>query len=453
MAVINYVQLSDAVASNRFSAEFFDPRYAFTPKPSANWVPIGRALRKCEYGLSIPMNSNGCGYPIFRMNEIAGCFALRPEKYAHITPSVFDAYALNENDVLFNRTNSFEFVGRTGLIKDQTDCTFASYLIRLVPDVEKLLPEYLTMYLNTDFGSGQVKRRAMRSINQANVSGSEVRRVLIPLLELPAQRIIADLVNAAFVKQRECFAKYAEAERLLESELGLGELVFDKSIGHTAYFSDTIANSRIDADYFQPQYEKVKSKIINYRGGHESLLNICNSVRPNIDPHKSPKELFSYIELSNINASIGVVERAINGQGAELPTRARRQVYAGDVIASAVVGSVDKVALIAEKQDGFIASTGFFHLKPKAVPSEYLLMLVRSSFVRMQFQQQATGGILSAVPDSRLKHVLIPKLPRSTQLKITSLVSESHKAKHESDDLLEQGKARMERLINDARES
>ena len=148
MAVVNHVQLSDAVAHNRFSAEFFDPRYVFAPSPSVEWAPIGRLLKKCEYGLSIAMNSLGSGFPIFRMNEIENCFALRPEKHADIPPSLFQEYALCENDVLFNRTNSFEFVGRTGLVKDQTDCTFASYLIRLVPDAAKLLPEFLTIYLS-----------------------------------------------------------------------------------------------------------------------------------------------------------------------------------------------------------------------------------------------------------------------------------------------------------------
>jgi hypothetical protein len=127
--VINKTLVSEAVANNRFSAEFFDPRYMFTPIDPSRWAPIGRFLNKCEYGLSISMNNSGRGFPIFRMNEIENCFALRPAKYAAIPRSLFELYSLKENDVLFNRTNSFEFVGRTGIVKDQTDCTFASYLI------------------------------------------------------------------------------------------------------------------------------------------------------------------------------------------------------------------------------------------------------------------------------------------------------------------------------------
>ena len=77
-------------------------------------------------------------------------------------------------------------------------------------------------------------------------------------------------------------------------------------------------------------------------------------------------------------------------------------------------------------------------------------MLVRSKCVRMQFQQQSTGGILSAVPDSRLKHVIIPKLPQSLQSEITELVKLSHSAKRQSQKLLEQAKTRVEQLIEEA---
>ena len=59
---------------NRFSAEFFDPKYVFKPNAETAWVPIGRVLKKCEYGISISMNSEGKGFPIFRMNELENCF-------------------------------------------------------------------------------------------------------------------------------------------------------------------------------------------------------------------------------------------------------------------------------------------------------------------------------------------------------------------------------------------
>jgi len=246
MLTTNQVMLSEAIYNNRFSAEFFDPQYVFKPAVTSTWLPIGRILKTCEYGISISMNTEGEGYPIFRMNEIENCFALRPEKYAKIPKFVFQQYRLNENDILFNRTNSFEFVGRTGIVKDQTDCTFASYLIRLVPDPDIILPEFLTVYLNTQFGIGQIKRRAMRSINQANVSGAEVKRILIPIIDIKEQQKVATILNSAFDAIRKGKQLYTDAQHLLESELGLDKLNFKKPVCYTERFSTVGLSDALD---------------------------------------------------------------------------------------------------------------------------------------------------------------------------------------------------------------
>ena len=264
MAVMNEIALRDAVDSNRFSAEFFDPRYVFHPAPDVHWVPIGRALRKCQYGLSIPMNTVGLGFPIFRMNEIGGCFAGYPKKNADIPMHLFADYALQENDVLFNRTNSFELVGRTAIVKDRSDCTFASYLIRLVPHPATLLPEYLTVYLNTPFGMGQVKRRAMRSINQANVSGSEIQKVLIPLPPMEFQLSVAELMNGAFAARCESLKIAENAQHRLVTQLGLNQFPATDSIGYSTTLRELFASRRIDAQHFNPSAKKLIDNISSF---------------------------------------------------------------------------------------------------------------------------------------------------------------------------------------------
>ena len=263
------------------------------------------------------------------------------------------------------------------------------------------------------------------------------------------QKDISEVARKSIKLNNLSQSLYARAQQILESELGLDKLTFQKPVGYTARFSEALSGGRIDADYFQPQYAKVRALVKAYPSGYELLQNCADTLRPNIDPSKTPKQLFKYIELSNINASLGTVDGFLPSLGAALPSRAKRQVQTGDVIASAVVGSVDKAAIIAEEQDGFLASTGFFHFRTKSVSPEYLLMLVRSICVRMQFQQQSTGGILSAVPDGRLKHVIVPKLPLVLQEKIAGLVADSHSAKRKSDELIEQAKARVEQLIEE----
>lgn len=451
MTICYSTQLSEAVSNNRWAAEFHRPGYKFVAKNPNDWRKIGRCSKLCQYGLSIKMNETGRGVPIYRLNEIENCFlSENPTKYAPISPAVALDYELEKRDILFCRTNgNINYVGRTGLFLGGNRAVFASYLVRVRTDPSQLLPEYLTIYLCTKFGRRQIVRRAMPS-NQVNVSAAELKRIDAFLATREFQQDIAQLVQDAYRQRNSGIVDYTEAQTLLESQLGLDKLTFQKVVACTARLSESMISGRIDADYFQPQYAAVRSLVQSYRGGYEPLLACCDSLRPNIEPSKSPKQEFDYIELSNINASIGTVEGSLVGRGAELPSRARRQVLAGDIIASAVVGSIDKAAVISDEQDGFIASTGFFHLRPRTVSSEYLLMAVRSKVVRLQFQQQATGGILSAVPDSRLKHVIVPKLPVAIQQKIGDLVAASHQAKRKSDELLEQAKTRVERFIEEA---
>ncbi len=135
---------------------------------------MGDILEKVQYGISIDMNEDKKGYPIYRMNELHNMLCdLEVSKYANISENDKNIFKLNSGDVLFNRTNSFEFVGRTGIyykrLKDNKEYVFASYLIRLVPSNE-IRAEYLNVFLNTKFGIQDIKRRARISINQSNVN-------------------------------------------------------------------------------------------------------------------------------------------------------------------------------------------------------------------------------------------------------------------------------------------
>jgi len=448
MAVVMTTQLHETYIDNRWTSEFYNPSYKFNPNGKYEWTRIGRLLKKCQYGLSVQMNESGRGVKIYRLNEIENCFLNSDAtKYAPVSDREGNDYSLCINDVLFCRTNgNINYVGRTGILKDPVNAVFASYLVRSQTNSNYLLPEFLTIYLNSKFGRKQIVRRAMFS-NQVNVSAAELKKIPIPLIDIQVQQCIADMVNQSFELKSKGNNLYARAEQLLEQELGLDKIKFKNPISHEATFSEVTDFFRIDGEFFRPRYKQLRKAIKNYKGGWEPLkLNIQN-LSPNFSPSKTPNQAFQYIELANINPQIGIANGYKAVLGKEAPSRAKRQVSTGDVIASAVVGSVDKAALISETENGSLASTGFFHFRSSTYSPEYLLILLRSPVVTDQLKQQATGGILSAVPDGNLRHMVIPVLPVSLQQQITDLVQESHSSFRESQSLLEQAKKRVEELI------
>lgn len=446
MAVVNRVQLSDAVTHNRFSAEFFDPRYVFNPAPGFEWVPIGRVLKKCEYGLSISMNSEGRGFPMFRMNEIDGCFALRPEKYADIPKSLFDAYVLKPKDVLFNRTNSFEFVGRTGIVIDQTDCTFASYLIRLVPDSERLLPEFLTIYLNTRFGIGQIKRRAMRSINQANVSGSEVRRIPIPLPEPRVQQEVAELVNSAHAIRIASVDKYAEAQLLLESEMRLDKLTFQKPVGYTARFSEVQASLRIDSEHFYPEFEYIKSRTSK----KDQFVNLGKDL---MFCRRGKQPFYGETGLPVINSKhVQINQIILEGNRTAIRNPVRDlNIRRNDLLINGTgVGTIGRAAAYLTESDA-VPDNHVTILRTRNLDPVYLSVFLNSCLGQSQVRkhQRGSSGQLELYPYD-IARFLVWQAPKTIQLQIRNFIEQAHEAQRRSRELLERSILRVEQLIAEA---
>ena len=159
---------------------------------------IDKIALAVQYGLSEKMNEGGVGYKIFRMNEIIGgrMFDGGAMKCADISAKEFAKYRLNRGDVLFNRTNSIEHVGKTGLFDLEGDYCFASYLVRVVPDTAKVLPLFLTLMMNSKAFQQEAKGKASKSINQANINATIMRNIKVPVPALPVQTQVVTEVLA-----------------------------------------------------------------------------------------------------------------------------------------------------------------------------------------------------------------------------------------------------------------
>ena len=187
----------------------------------AKVLPIDALALNVHYGLSEKMNEFGIGYKIFRMNEIIdGHMSDNGQmKCANISSEEFEKYKLNKGDVLFNRTNSIDHVGKTGLFDLDGDYCFASYLVRIVPDTEKILPSFLALIMNTPSFQRIAKSKASKAINQANINATVMRAMTIPVpANMNEQRSIAAYLKAQLAEvaavQEAAAAQLAEIERL-----------------------------------------------------------------------------------------------------------------------------------------------------------------------------------------------------------------------------------------------
>ncbi len=163
-------------------------------------------VAETQYGLSEPMNEEGKGFKIFRMGEVQGGRLIDTGrmKFADINRAEFDKYKLQAGDVLFNRTNSFELVGKTGIFELEGDYCFASYLVRVLLKPNVMLPALLNYFMNSERFQISVKKKASKSINQANINATILSNesVRFPVSLKEQQTIVARLDNVREETQR-----------------------------------------------------------------------------------------------------------------------------------------------------------------------------------------------------------------------------------------------------------
>ncbi len=315
----------------------------------------------------------------------------------------------------------------------------------------KLYSGYLVAFLNSFYGLLLLEQWFQGNI-QMHLALPDAKRVLIPIFKEEYQQIIDNMWWEASKKRELAKLLYCQAEQLLLSEFGLLDWKPRHTLTYVRSFSQVKQANRMDAEHFQPKYEELREIIRNYSGGYLKLIDIAVNSNETIEPRANPEHDFEYIELADINQTIGVIENAKIIKGKDAPSRARMLLRSGDIIASSVEGSLDKVALVSEEYDGAIGSTGFFVLRPRTVSSGYLLALIKSIIVREQKHCESSGTILAAVPAKSLKNIIVPNIQQEIQDAISALVQQSHAARRESKTLLEKAKRAVEIAIEEGEE-
>lgn len=190
---------------------------------SAPHLEVDRLATNVQYGLNGAMNEGGVGYKIFRMNEIIRGRMVDngSMKCADISAAEFAKYKLAKGDLLFNRTNSIEHVGKTGLFDRDGDYCFASYLVRVVPDTSKVLPKFLEKMMNSSAFQSEAKGKASKSINQANINATVMRNIKVPVPSLADQK--------KFVAKTEALEKkIADAQAVIDSAAARKQAILQK---------------------------------------------------------------------------------------------------------------------------------------------------------------------------------------------------------------------------------
>lgn len=156
-------------------------------------VTIGDIVERVEYGSSAKSQKTG-RVPVLRMGNIQnGRFDWSDLVYSDDDEEI-KKYLLNKDDVLFNRTNSPELVGKTAIYKGERPAIFAGYLIRLHRKEDLINADFLNYYLNSDIAKNYGNTVKSDGVNQSNINGQKLKTYPLFLPPLPEQqRIVKEI--------------------------------------------------------------------------------------------------------------------------------------------------------------------------------------------------------------------------------------------------------------------
>lgn len=445
-SIVNYQELIEH-PDLRTDGEFL----CFEPYKNTRltYKQIGSILKSSQYGISIEMNEENIGTKIYRMNEISNMLChSEVAKCAKISRTEVATFLLHDRDVLFNRTNSQSFVGRTGLYKNfnSEEKVFASYLVRITPDESIVKPEYLTTFLNTKYGIADVKRRARASINQSNVNPEELKRVEIPIIDYAIQELIKSVFDHSFIYIKNSEKLYNQAQEILLKELGLDKWQPKHKISFIKNYSEVEDAERFDAEYYQPKYDELLDHVTQKSEYSKKISEIQTYNSRGLQPKYSDEGAIDVITSKHILENGLDFENFDKTECHNWELQKKARIPTGSILTYTTGANIGR--------------TAFYHLDKKAMASNhvniltienedplYVAFVMNSIIGRLQTERLCAGSAQEELYPRDIEKFIIPFIKKTKQKKIAEKIQESFKLREQSKHLLESAKTAVEMAI------
>ncbi len=454
-SVVKYSSLKNT-PSFRLDAEYYHPK-ALIYEERINQA-CGTTLKKygCEivsgpFGSSLKSEAYlHAGIPFIRISDLrdwiiddSELIYISKEDHTRLRSS-----RLQVGDLVLSKVGNT--IGVVSIVTDEIgECNISenNIGIRLPNSLSLEKKRFILAFLNSNPGQTQILR-AVSGNAQPKLNVSDIENVKVAIFDSqlnPISELIAESISLIQMSKN----LYHKAEKILLSELSLLDWKPKHQLSFVKNFSDSETADRIDAEYFQPMYDELIEKVMQYGNGHKAVDESVKIKDRNFTPKDEVS--YKYIELANISAN-GHINGFIEAMGKDLPTRARLKVNTGDVIVSSIEGSLSSIALINGDLDNALCSTGFYVVNSDIFNSETLLVLLKSPLGQLQLKKGCSGTILTAINKEEFKRVLLPRISESIQEQIKQKISEMYKAKSTSKKLLDIAKRSVEIAIEQGEE-
>lgn len=345
---------------------------------------------------------------------------------------------INYEDILIARSGSF---GKASIYLNQ-DIINSADIIIVSANKNYVNPYYLVSYLNSRYGKNQLYRFASGGL-QGHVNLTILEQLQVVILSDKLQSNIEQLLYEAHNKAELATKCFSHSELILLESLGLNDLDVEQGTISSKRYSDFIGSGRLDAEYYQPKYDKLFAKLEGFETKRlGNIVHIDKSIEPGSEAYQNSG--IPFIRVANLS-KYGITDTDIFISPDDYADAIRPK---RDTILLSKDGSVG-IAYKVEQDMNVITSGAILHLTvtDKEFMPDYLTLVLNSVVVGMQAERDAGGSVIQHWKPSEIKNVIIPKLSIEIQQEITDKVRESFALRKESMRLLELAKTAVEVAI------
>lgn len=375
MAVWSQTSISNLGRYATLSADYYMPEYLDADlkikKISARIIPLKRitnARYPITYGVLKPREVFESNYRLARIQNADNLFIFGND-LPPISDNQFDEYKRSEvrkGDIVVAIGG---YIGPLGIISDNESVriNINRHLARVSPDPTQINSYYLTTYLASSI-SQSLLRREIRGAVQAGINIADLKLHPIFLPDEVLQNSIGGIVKRAELQLISSRNAYIHAQKLLESELGLDKLRFERPVGYTARFSvvglsDSVGAGRIDAQCFSPQAVFYEDWLLKH-AACDRLITLLEGTAKGRKQNESETGTADYCSIKHISG------REIVGASRTAPSAGTPSAIENDLLLAITGATIGKIGIV-KRYESMVFSGDMLRLRVNSAISPH----------------------------------------------------------------------------------
>ncbi len=271
------------------------------------WIRFGDLIDSMKNGIYKQPQYYGPGTPCLRMYNIEdGKIVLKNVREMVLSDSEIEEYGLHENDILLNRVNSREYVGKAAVIsKNLGNIVFESKNVRIRLNQALADPKYINYYLLTRYARDQIESTCKQTVGMATVSQEDIKSWLIPYVGLEEQKRVAAKIEETFTLSYQAESE-AEIARVRAYEI-------DQAILIKALRGELAAQN--------PNDEPASELLLRIKEKKKTQVSSLKKIQRSSSLNLVPKKNRDFKSIQSILEETGEIsiEQAFNFSGFPLP--------------------------------------------------------------------------------------------------------------------------------------